>query len=88
MVALSVTVHKALILLVFLNHPYQSLAFYLFESFKDRFILTRQRLKCNVVASLIQRGLLYFLFIRKFTGLQGPSLTAEILYVVDQPLNG
>lgn len=27
MVALSVTVHKALILLVFLNHPYQSLAF-------------------------------------------------------------
>lgn len=26
MVALSVTVHKALILLVFLNHPYQSLA--------------------------------------------------------------
>jgi hypothetical protein len=24
---LSVTVHKALILLVFLNHPYQSLAF-------------------------------------------------------------
>ena len=28
MVALSVTVHKALILLVFLNHPYQSLAFY------------------------------------------------------------
>ena len=28
MVALSVTVHKALILLVFLNHPYQSLAFW------------------------------------------------------------
>lgn len=27
MVALSVTVHKALILLVFLNHPYQILAF-------------------------------------------------------------
>lgn len=27
MVALSVTVHKALILLVFLNHPYQSLDF-------------------------------------------------------------
>ena len=27
MVALSVTVHKAFILLVFLNHPYQSLAF-------------------------------------------------------------
>ena len=27
MVALSVTVHKALILLIFLNHPYQSLAF-------------------------------------------------------------
>lgn len=27
MIALSVTVHKALILLVFLNHPYQSLAF-------------------------------------------------------------
>lgn len=27
MVALSVTVHKALILLAFLNHPYQSLAF-------------------------------------------------------------
>lgn len=26
MVALSVTIHKALILLVFLNHPYQSLA--------------------------------------------------------------
>lgn len=28
MVALSVTVHKALILLVFLNHPYQSLALF------------------------------------------------------------
>lgn len=27
MVALSVAVHKALILLVFFNHPYQSLAF-------------------------------------------------------------
>ena len=33
MVALSVTVHKALILLVFLNHPYQSLAFVSFTSF-------------------------------------------------------
>lgn len=33
MVALSVTVHKALILLVFLNHPYQSLAFTSFLSF-------------------------------------------------------
>lgn len=32
MVALSVTVHKALILLVFLNHPYQSLAFSSFFS--------------------------------------------------------
>lgn len=32
MVALSVTVHKALILLVFLNHPYQSLAFQAFFS--------------------------------------------------------
>ena len=56
MVALSVTVHKALILLVFLNHPYQSLAFpgflnhfdivravnYLFESF----IRNREWLKC------------------------------------------
>ena len=31
MVALSVTVHKALILLVFLNHPYQSLAFLRFD---------------------------------------------------------
>lgn len=31
MVALSVTVHKALILLVFLNHPYQSLAFVSFS---------------------------------------------------------
>ena len=39
MVALSVTVHKALILLVFLNHPYQSLAlpglFDITESFKQ-----------------------------------------------------
>ena len=33
MVALSVTVHKALILLVFLNHPYQSLAFQRFSAF-------------------------------------------------------
>lgn len=33
MVALSVTVHKALILLVFLNHPYQSLAFQGFSAF-------------------------------------------------------
>jgi hypothetical protein len=33
MVALSVTVHKALILLVFLNHPYQSLAFAGFVDF-------------------------------------------------------
>lgn len=33
MVALSVTVHKALILLVFLNHPYQSLAFLGFSAF-------------------------------------------------------
>lgn len=33
MVALSVTVHKALILLVFLNHPYQSLAFTHFVEF-------------------------------------------------------
>ena len=32
-VALSVTVHKALILLVFLNHPYQSLALQGFYSF-------------------------------------------------------
>ena len=32
MVALSVTVHKALILLVFLNHPYQSLAFASFQA--------------------------------------------------------
>ena len=40
MVALSVTVHKALILLVFLNHPYQSLAFggklmYKFERYRQ-----------------------------------------------------
>ena len=34
MVALSVTVHKALILLVFLNHPYQSLAFIGFTSLR------------------------------------------------------
>lgn len=33
MVALSVTVHKALILLVFLNHPYQSLALNRFVEF-------------------------------------------------------
>ena len=33
MVALSVTVHKALILLVFLNHPYQSLALAAFFGF-------------------------------------------------------
>lgn len=33
MVALSVTVHKALILLVFLNHPYQSLALFNFLVF-------------------------------------------------------
>ena len=40
MVALSVTVHKALILLVFLNHPYQSLAFLSFFCFpaKDLFV--------------------------------------------------
>lgn len=35
MVALSVTVHKALILLVFLNHPYQSLAFKRFVILKS-----------------------------------------------------
>ena len=37
MVALSVTVHKALILLVFLNHPYQSLAFKRFLCFSLKF---------------------------------------------------
>lgn len=38
MVALSVTVHKALILLVFLNHPYQSLAL---QGFPRDFIFVR-----------------------------------------------
>lgn len=37
MVALSVTVHKALILLVFLNHPYQSLAFSMVSEFSAHF---------------------------------------------------
>ena len=36
MVALSVTVHKALILLVFLNHPYQSLALSSLFDFQKR----------------------------------------------------
>ena len=41
MVALSVTVHKALILLVFLNHPYQSLAFGGFSDFALIFVYLR-----------------------------------------------
>lgn len=49
MVALSVTVHKALILLVFLNHPYQSLAFISFSRFFSKKLLTKP--PKNAVAS-------------------------------------
>lgn len=48
MVALSVTVHKALILLVFLNHPYQSLAFAGLFIFAPKLKSTQNQLKIEM----------------------------------------
>jgi hypothetical protein len=53
MVALSVTVHKALILLVFLNHPYQSLAFCRFLGIKFY-----HRILCRMTTALFIRILM------------------------------
>lgn len=52
MVALSVAVHKALILLVFFNHPYQSLAFYRFFVKADAFRATDACIGCGKCVEL------------------------------------
>ena len=64
MVALSVTVHKALILLVFLNHPYQSLAFSRFCGFYFLAFYKNQIIICNFYASNVivaKKTCLYYL---------------------------
>ena len=66
MVALSVTVHKALILLVFLNHPYQSLAFRRFLGFFVMHFLfgcCREILNC---VKLLKGAILRHFYIKSF----------------------
>ena len=53
MVALSVTVHKALILLVFLNHPYQSLALYDLKGFFEYYLEQRPEVDNDELSIII-----------------------------------
>lgn len=57
MVALSVTVHKALILLVFLNHPYQSLAFMGFLGYQN---VNKEIIQPNIEKEQQTPKILYF----------------------------
>lgn len=57
MVTLSVTVHKALILLVFLNHPYQSLAFMGFLGYQN---VNKEIIQPNIEKEQQTPKILYF----------------------------
>ena len=83
MVALSVTVHKALILLVFLNHPYQSLAFTDFSSYslKYYFLIIPELFGSSANFSKLQKTTLNM---RIYTGLHR-LVHVQILYFAEEP---
>ena len=89
MVALSVTVHKALILLVFLNHPYQSLAFMGFvgifcwlygsisgQLYSEKYISGHRKKFCDCVSGISMKNGLAKVYLAVFARM------SSVLYII------